>query len=214
LRIRPIAGGRCLALSGGGVAGFLPCGCGGVFNSRRNPHSMRATSSSVSGSQKSAMRRRSVSIAKTYPPVGECIYCGDRHSTLTREHIVPYGLGGNMILPRASCHTCADITKRFEQKCLRMTMGPLRIRLGVKTRHPKQRPKTLDLELLHEDGRLETVHVPAAQYPASIVLPRLFENPGILIGAPPSNSHMVFGIGSRRMSFTKLAPSIKLMRSV
>ncbi len=35
-------------------------------------------------------------------PIGRCIYCGGRKGLLD-EHIIPYGLGGNLVLPEASC---------------------------------------------------------------------------------------------------------------
>ena len=45
--------------------------------------------------------------ARVFPPVGRCIYCGgDGGGTLTKEHIFPAGLGGGLVLPRASCTSC------------------------------------------------------------------------------------------------------------
>ena len=47
--------------------------------------------------------------------VGECIYCGDTKPPLTREHILPRGLGGELspvalhqalVLRQASCSRC------------------------------------------------------------------------------------------------------------
>jgi 5-methylcytosine-specific restriction endonuclease McrA len=35
--------------------------------------------------------------------IGVCIYCRDAASDLSDEHIVPYALNGNWILPKASC---------------------------------------------------------------------------------------------------------------
>jgi len=49
---------------------------------------------------------------------GACIYCGSSDD-LTDEHVVPYGLGGKMILPKSSCRRCAMITGQFEGKVLR-----------------------------------------------------------------------------------------------
>jgi hypothetical protein len=50
---------------------------------------------------------------------GLCIYCGKRDVRLTDEHVVPFSLGGHHILEAASCLTCADITKKFEQDVAR-----------------------------------------------------------------------------------------------
>ncbi|MBB5469186.1 hypothetical protein HDG32_005333 [Paraburkholderia sp. CI2] len=50
---------------------------------------------------------------KTYTPVGRCIYCGSKER-LSKEHIIPAGLRGDMILPRSSCEKCAGITSSYE----------------------------------------------------------------------------------------------------
>src|SRR3546814_3930149 len=77
----------------------------------------------------------------TYPPVGQCIYCGSTKEPLGKEHIIPYGLGGNLVLPKASCKGCEAITGGFEQVCLRTMFGPARLRLNMPTRRRKERPK-------------------------------------------------------------------------
>ncbi len=41
-----------------------------------------------------------------YQEVGSCIYCGSTDN-LSNEHIIPYGLGGNLELPKSSCSRCA-----------------------------------------------------------------------------------------------------------
>lgn len=45
--------------------------------------------------------------------IGKCIYCGSTDN-LTREHVVPRGLGGPWLLLKASCKKCARITSDFE----------------------------------------------------------------------------------------------------
>src|SRR5689334_18963196 len=44
--------------------------------------------------------------AKTFNAVGSCVYCGAGQGELTREHIVPLGLGGTFVLPASSCKRC------------------------------------------------------------------------------------------------------------
>ncbi len=70
---------------------------------------------------------------KVYSAIGRCIYCGAENVTLTDEHIIPFGLGGNWILPKSSCKACATITGQFEQFCLRSMLGNTRIRLNLPT---------------------------------------------------------------------------------
>lgn len=123
---------------------------------------------------------------KVYPAVGRCIYCGTDKGKLTKEHIVPLGLGGNWILPRASCRTCAKVTSSVEQFCLRQMLGPLRIRTELPTRHPKNRPDKLPLEYIRIDGRREKEIVPAHEVPIACLGYR-FPAPGLLRGLPPND---------------------------
>lgn len=122
---------------------------------------------------------------KAYEPVGQCIYCGTVEGDLRREHILPFGLGGNLVLPKASCQTCAKATGQIEQLCLRSLLGPTRIRLNLPTRRPKERPKVLSMIVVGADGAVETRSVPAPDYPMMLAL-YVFPPPGIITGAPDS----------------------------
>src|SRR5579875_1815169 len=103
-------------------------------------------------------------MAVILPRVGRCIY-GDHDGPFSDEHIVPYGLGGDVILPAASCRDCATKTSRFEQQVLRTMMGPLRVRLGLPTRRKKERPTEFASAKFDKQGMLRDVIVPAAQFP-------------------------------------------------
>jgi hypothetical protein len=87
---------------------------------------------------------------KSYKPVGKCIYCGSTEN-LGNEHIIPYGLNGQWILPKASCKKCAEITKQFEEDVLRNLFLEIRTSLGLKTRNIEHRPTLLPLIVLKED---------------------------------------------------------------
>jgi hypothetical protein len=79
--------------------------------------------------------------AEKYASVGHCIYCGANEGEITDEHIIAFGLlpkGGDWFLPNASCTSCADITKRFEGSCQQAMLGPLRYKLGLKSRRKKE----------------------------------------------------------------------------
>jgi hypothetical protein len=82
-----------------------------------------------------------------YAPVGCCIYCGRDGSAneLGDEHIVPFALQGQAILPKSSCKECADITSAFEGRCAHAMYRSLRITQNIQTRRPKKRPKTLPM---------------------------------------------------------------------
>ena len=51
----------------------------------------------------------------------ECIYC-ESTVQLSREHILPYALGGTTTIPAGSCEKCRRITHEFETAVLR---GPM-----------------------------------------------------------------------------------------
>jgi hypothetical protein len=82
-----------------------------------------------------------------YAPVGRCIYCGcdSSESELGDEHIVPYALQGQAVVPQSSCKKCADITSAFEGRCAHAMYRSLRITRSVQTRRPKKRPKALPM---------------------------------------------------------------------
>ena len=70
----------------------------------------------------------------SYPPVGHCIYCSGTDN-LTREHIVPFGLHGNAVLPAASCARCRQITSAFEFQVLRGPMRAVRLLRKLRSRN-------------------------------------------------------------------------------
>ena len=83
--------------------------------------------------------------AKVYPPVGCCIYCGGdggKEGRLDSEHIIPKGLQGAFILPRASCIPCARKTSAFETTCLQKTYIDYRLLANCSMSRPvRDRPK-------------------------------------------------------------------------
>jgi hypothetical protein len=125
---------------------------------------------------------------RVFKPVWFCIYCGDgivKEATkrkLGAEHVIPFGLGGTQILPRASCKSCGKITGKIEETCQHMMLGPIRIGLNLPTRNPQDRPTMLTLVRKHQDGRVEQKTVPAREFP--VIIPGLkLPPPQILTGA-------------------------------
>ena len=75
-----------------------------------------------------------------YPPAGRCIYCGTSHPPLTREHIIPFSFGGNLIFPEASCKPCARIINRdIETPIAHHEWGAFRAKRTFPTRRKKKR---------------------------------------------------------------------------
>jgi len=117
-----------------------------------------------------------------YSSPGECIYCGKK-GELSDEHIIPFALGGNLILERSSCSDCAKITSAFELTCLRTMYGPLRLLYDLPTRRRKKRPKKLPLKIKYSSTEKEhqIVLVDQQKFPFLITFP-YFETPGIVNG--------------------------------
>jgi hypothetical protein len=133
--------------------------------------------------------------SRVFPPVGRCIYCGSvGGGVLTKEHILPAGLGGSLILPRASCTACQAMIHTFETICMRETLLPFRKAIGLR-RHAKEVPVsvplTFDLDL--QGPR----RVGLDQHPNVVVLPALRDPPGILAGRAPERElnfeYKIFG---------------------
>lgn len=117
----------------------------------------------------------------TYPAANVCIYCQSRHD-LSDEHIIPYGMGGRLLLPKSSCKACSTITSEIERTCLRKMYGPLRLLYGLPSRRRKARPDKLPLMVKHRAGdEWSVLHVPQDRYPFLVTFPYL-SSPGLLAG--------------------------------
>lgn len=118
------------------------------------------------------------------PTRNYCIYCGACDMRLTDEHVVPYSLGGQHILERASCDICANITKRFEQDVARDLWGDARAAYNAPTRRKKERATAVVLQ--DPKGLESDLTVAVNEYPAVFVF---YEMPraGILEGRSADN---------------------------
>lgn len=133
----------------------------------------------------------SIGKATRLQSVGECVYCGATDS-LSDEHIVPFALGGSIILPDASCRDCAKITSLFELRVLRGFMHRARTTGRFPTRRPRERPSTHVVTLLRDGLPIET-EVPAEQEPGLLQLP-LFAPPQFFSGIVTTQGVIVRGI--------------------
>lgn len=112
-------------------------------------------------------------------PSSSCIYCGKTGDKLDKEHIIPYGLGGQWVMRSASCKNCATITSQLELLVLRKMYLPLRTKHNFPTRDKRDRPKSFKATIIKADDSRETINVPVSIYPTiyPIILP---PQPGIL----------------------------------
>lgn len=114
------------------------------------------------------------------PPVfiGQCIYCRKRCESLQDEHVIPYGLGGDLKLLKASCKKCADVTSAFEGEILRNVFLPARAKLKLPTRHKKNRPEKFPLSI-EKNGQRKDIEVPISEHFTTVTLPE-FKLPAFL----------------------------------
>lgn len=98
---------------------------------------------------------------------------------LSDEHIIPYGLNGNLVLPKASCKECAKITSSAELRVLRGFLNNGRRALGIESRHKKRsKPKAAPVKLITENGYIDgespfdsgihTIHLPIFATPLTL----------------------------------------------
>jgi hypothetical protein len=145
--------------------------------------------------------------APTLKTIGKCIYCGSI-ADLSREHIVPLGLGGRWLLLKASCRRCGAITSQFEQNVLRNLWGPARAALNLPTRRNHKTTYPIEME---SNGIFESKEIDAKTFGFPLVFPH-FEGPAYLSGkanvgriAPtghtvhvlPSMQHFAYSIRAR-----------------
>jgi hypothetical protein len=112
------------------------------------------------------------------PMQGRCIYCRKEPPDvqLTREHIIPDGIGGNLVLPDGSCRECANIFKEFEGPVMTTSFGMARdsMRLRSKKRRGRARRHRTTYATLDHEGRRGTEEY----YPINPFMPSLVVTAG------------------------------------
>lgn len=119
--------------------------------------------------------------------VGRCIYC-DSIDSLTREHVIPRGIGGGLVLGAASCEACRKITAGIEGRVLGQMMGHYRAKAGLtrKDRRKDIRPvKITDGEGVTTRREMEVDKIPSA-----VAFP-VFAEPGIISGAAIGGPYVI-----------------------
>lgn len=149
------------------------------------------------------IRGETTSLTQLSLNAGACIYCGDTESPLTREHILPRGLGGNsapeglhdaLVLQNATCDRCRRITSKIEEECLRPMMDYARARLGLKRKDRSAAKMEMLVDL--PDGSTERRDVDSGNVLGPIIIPCYYEA-GALTNKPhtddtaPCDYHMI-----------------------
>ncbi len=125
-------------------------------------------------------------------PVGECIYCGCK-AGLSEEHVVPFGLGGDYVLPLASCVNCAAKTSREELKVMRGFMGDARLVAKLPTRRKKLRATVKSHEFYDQEMTRKMVLLGIPESIAFLHLPTLAEG-SYMSSQPPSKGAKLIGL--------------------
>lgn len=149
----------------------------------------------------------------TYAPARVCIYCGAKRYSIDRvklgeEHIVPYCINGDLIIPLASCKKCERITGALEQQ-LFGKHGPFRaarsaISANSRSGHPAKVFQTIPL-FVTESGQMARLNVPRGDAPHFIFNVEIDALPGLLIG----QSADVFPEGRIKIEIRQLNSAIK-----
>jgi hypothetical protein len=144
--------------------------------------------------------------------VGACIYCGDKTPPLSREHILPRGLGGGtapdgysnaLVLQNASCESCRRITQKIEEQCLLSMMGPGRAKLGLK-RKDRASESTKAL-ITKSDGTSDEQEMDWSYVPGPVIIPAFYE--ATELSGKPTPSVAPFDA-----KMIVIAPATKVMR--
>jgi hypothetical protein len=130
--------------------------------------------------------------AEVFAPANRCIYCTDGEPPFTREHVIPRGLGGSMVFPRASCERCRRIILDIETYCLRGPFLSHRLTIGM-VNHPEDLGTTIRMPIIVEGQRRER-EFSIEDYPNFLVLPQFHDPPGLLTGRSNHTGRVSFSI--------------------
>jgi hypothetical protein len=115
------------------------------------------------------------------------VYCPPTENVspenLTTEHIIPFGFGGQLILPNASCKVHQKATSKVEDFILRKYLNALRSHLSLPSRKPAQRPDGYVLKLRRGTHSWKQ-KVKLADHPGFVRFMMFVDPPGCVIGRP------------------------------
>lgn len=112
--------------------------------------------------------------------LNKCIYCGSTEG-LTDEHIIPFAMGGDLVLPKSSCKKCASMTSLFERRVLRGFMYQGRVLSKLPSRRKKSQPKSFETHFILGNNKVFSKDVLIENGISVIHLPA-FIKPGFLEG--------------------------------
>jgi hypothetical protein len=137
-------------------------------------------------------------IHKLYQAVNRCIYCDDPTGPFGDEHIIPEGIGGALVLPKASCKDCERKIGKVEGTLNNSDFEEARIQLGIKSKNSGRTRQRIKLKLAAGLDQVTHHYVPKAEHPSVFILPT-FPPPGILLRQPPDGNYACDGFTVRSL---------------
>jgi hypothetical protein len=121
---------------------------------------------------------------RRYPSLGQCIYCGADGAVdgLRDEHIVPYSLGADAVLEKASCRNCEKITSYIDGYLARHIFYDLRSHIRAPSRRGLPENRRANITVGDREVALE---LPVEDHPFALILPT-WDLPGALRQVQPS----------------------------
>lgn len=130
------------------------------------------------------------------------MYCGSLES-LTDEHIIPFGMGGDLVFQKSSCKDCAKKTSKDERKVLRGFMYDGRLIGNMPSRRKKNQPTAITNILLRKDGTEFTKEFLLRNGVAVIHLP-IFTEPGLIFGKAAEDGVKIKALATLHLGFENL----------
>ena len=126
---------------------------------------------------------------RTHKPVGTCIFCREFvgpfcPGLLSDEHIIAYSIGGNDLLPQASCGLHQKVTAQLDEQIARDMLKVYRHAYGFPSRSGSDRQPFYKIPVTNQLKSFTYFQeVPLSEVPGLYTCPHLI-TPGILVGAP------------------------------
>lgn len=100
------------------------------------------------------------SLEQRFFEIGRCIYCDKATGPLTKEHAVPFGLGGDsIVLKKACCERCRVVTSKCERNPIHNNWAEVRAALDFPSRKRKLPEEAFSLDVELEDGSKTTLEL-------------------------------------------------------
>lgn len=146
-------------------------------------------------------------MAFPFTTIGHCIYCDSTEPPLTREHVLPRGLGGHLaptghndafILQKAVCDRCREIIHKYETAYMDQTLALARARMGMS--RSSRRKGTLRVPIRRQGSAYGFEDVQPDQLDSFLVVPHFREAKILTLqrGGTPVDQPTDVWIGDKR----------------